>query len=551
MAVSAGVWPGRRWGLGCVVALALLSAAVPVPLGPSSTSARSAAAAALSTTPPNVLLILVDDMRDDELRYMPQTRAWIRKRGVRFVNSFSNNPLCCPARASILTGRYSHNHRVYDTKAPYAFHSFDDRSTLATWLRRAGYATLYIGKYLNKYGSMPPPRRKEGKSLRYVPPGWRVWRASIDGGIPSGPKDGGTYRYFDTTLSMNGKGLENFAGQYQTEVYGKLAERLIQRHAPRRAPFFLHLSFTATHSGAPREKDDPRRIKGDDGIRDSYGTPARPNWVKGRFDRVIREAPGTSWRDPDISDKPRFLRRPPLNAKERAAARELARQRAEALFVVDVQVGRIMRALRRTGELRDTVVMFTSDNGYYLGEQRRRTGKKLPHEPSLRVPFVIRGPGIPAGEVRRDAITSIDLAPTIAEFAGIHPGKDVDGLSLATVARLGDQGWTRPLLTESGPMNKRRWPTTEAGVPTNVWARRDVRFALGVWTPRYMYIAYAGGNREMYDMTADPQQYRNLIHDPAYRPEFVLLRRLLKQLRACDLAECRIPIPAELGGPPT
>src|SRR5690606_8079350 len=124
---------------------------------------------------PNLVLIMFDDMRDDDLRFMPHTRRLVGGAGVRFVNSFSPNPLCCPARASSLTGQYSHNHRVYDVRAPYAFHSFDDRSTLATWLQKAGYATVYLGKYLNLYGEQPEPGASRGRSVRYVPPGWTDW----------------------------------------------------------------------------------------------------------------------------------------------------------------------------------------------------------------------------------------------------------------------------------------------------------------------------------------------------------------------------------------
>ena len=201
---------------------------------------------------------MVDDMRDDDLRYMPRTRRLLGGSGVRFVNSFSPYPSCCPARASVLTGRYTHNHHVEGIHRPYGFTSFDDSSTIATWLDAVGYDTVYLGKYLNGYGEMPEPGRSSGTSVRYVPPGWDTWLGSIDGGLPRDHPDAGqTYHYFDTTLSDDGRGFRNFEGRYQTRVYGQLSRRIVAERAPSDRPYFLHLSFTAPHLGFPREPDDP------------------------------------------------------------------------------------------------------------------------------------------------------------------------------------------------------------------------------------------------------------------------------------------------------
>jgi N-acetylglucosamine-6-sulfatase len=128
---------------------------------------------------------------------MPQTRRLIGDRGVRFANAFSPHPICCPARASVLTGWYTHNHGVYTVNEPFAFPSLPDRSTIATWLQRSGYATVYLGKYLNRYGWLPEPGKTTGNSVRYVPPGWTAWRGSIDRGLPQSHwAAGGTYQYY-------------------------------------------------------------------------------------------------------------------------------------------------------------------------------------------------------------------------------------------------------------------------------------------------------------------------------------------------------------------
>jgi len=550
----------RRWAVGATAAMLAggVTLAANTPARPSSageTTESATTGLVAQQRRPNIVMIMVDDMRTDELRYMPRTRRLIGRRGVTFANSFAPYPLCCPARASVLVGQYTHNHRVFGTNEPWGFHSFDDSSTLATWLRRSGYATIYLGKYLNGYGPMPAPGKETGKSVHYVPPGWTDWRASIDGGLPRGhPKRGRTYAYFNTTLSHDGVGFDNYRGKYQSRVYGTLSQRIIRSRAASARPFFFYASYTAPHFGTPREPDDPRWVTRDDGVRTRLDTPARPREVRGMFDNVIKAAPGADWHDPDFSDKPSYLQgRPPTNAAERGSMRELARQRAESLHVVDVQVERTIRALAASGELRRTLVMFTSDNGYFLGEQRIRSGKTFPHEPSLRVPTLIRGPGVPAGQVRRDPFTSIDFAPTIAAMAGVVPRVPVDGVSMLRVARRGDQGWSRAVLTETGPVSKRvTRDTDEAGRPLdpNNPGARDVRFAIGIRTARYLYVDLASGEEELYDLAFDPEEYDNLVGNPAYADTLALLREELRRMRACDGPACSAPMAPDLVTPP-
>lgn len=507
-----------------------------------------APAAAAAPGPPNVLFIMVDDMRDDDLRYLPHVRTLIRDRGVRFRNSFSPYPLCCPARASVLSGRYTHNHRVFTVYEDYGFHAFDDRATMATMLREAGYATVYLGKYLNRYGIDPPPRADRGNSLHYVPPGWEMWRASLDGGFaPGSPYKGTTYDYDDTTLSFNGVGFEALEGRYQTEAYGDIARNIVRRRAASDQPFLLYLSFTAPHSGWPHEPDDPPPTRLSNGEIYLWRTPARPAWVRGTLDEVVQDAPGASWNDPDITDKPAYLRNlPALRPADRAPLREVARQRAEALTVVDREVGELMSTLAATGELDQTLVVFTSDNGYFLGEQRMRLGKVFPHQPSLRVPLVMRGPGIPAGSTRLDPFTSVDFLPTIAAATGTTPSWKVDGISLWNVARRGDTGWTRGILTETNEVGHPPRNTNEAGEPLSAGGRRDIRFLIGLRTHRYLYVDVAHQRNELYDLRRDPRQYRNLIDVHRYRATRRLLEEALSAVRACRARSCSVPLPPEL-----
>ena len=152
-------------------------------------------------------MITVDDMREDELVYMPKTRALLADAGVTFENSFSPYPLCCPARSSFLTGLYTHNHEVWSHAEPWGFKVLKDADTLPVWLQQAGYDTVFLGKYLNGYGAQPAPDGSSPTSTTYIPPGWSDWRGAIDGGPgPDFPdKDGGTYRFFNTTLNDNGE----------------------------------------------------------------------------------------------------------------------------------------------------------------------------------------------------------------------------------------------------------------------------------------------------------------------------------------------------------
>ena len=506
-------------------------------------------------TRPNVVLIMLDDMRDDDLEHMPLTRSMIGGQGVQFVNSLAPYPLCCPARASVLTGQYAHNHKVWSHRAPWGFGSFDDRSTLATWLQGAGYHTTYIGKYLNGYGPQPPYGQTSGTSTLYVPPGWSDWRASIDGGLaPDHPANGGTYRYMDTTLSDNGRGFIGNQGRYQTKVYGALSEKVVTERAASPQPFFFNVSYAAPHHGSPTDPDDPQPVLTDAGSLQEFKTPMVPSASRGIFDDVITEAPGASWFDHPAAprDRPDYLADlTPMNDGEKAALLEVTRQRAEALSIVDQAVADTIAALEGTGELEDTMVLFTSDNGFFLGEQGIRTGKTLPHEPSIHTPLLVRGPGIPAGEIRYDPFLSIDFAPTIADFTGVTPGAPVDGKSMLPVARDGDTGWKRAVLTETGPRRTVR-ETDESGEPlsTEDPGEADVRYAIGVRSDRYLYVHLANGDEELYDMAVDPSQYDNLVRSEQHARVLELMRRQLQVIRACDEQECRSQLPHRLAAGP-
>ena len=496
---------------------------------------------------PNVLVLMMDDMRDDDLQFMPNVQRLITDEGVRFTNTFSPHPLCCPARASFLTGLYSHNHEVWSHKAPFGFPSFDDRRTFPRRLHEnAGYDTAFVGKYLNGYGRLN--RHDGSSSLRYVPPGWTDWRPSVDN-VHDEPEarhlQGGTYRYFDTTLSDNGV-LEPHQGAYQTTLYSDITQEVVRRQARSPRPFFMQTSFAAPHGGSPTEKDDPRPYVRSDGFRQTWQNPARPKYVKGRFDHVIERLPPWLY-DEEVADKPDLIRsEPPLVAEEYEAVLENHRQRAEAVSAVDDEVANIITTLERTGELDNTYVMLTSDNGYFLGEHRRRQGKILPYDPSLRVPLVMRGPGIPAGEERSDPFLMVDFAPTVLDAAGVAVPTGLDGASMLDVARSGDRGWTRPILTETGPIQLSVEIFTTGELLQRVHGPSALRFSQGVRTGRYLYVEHASRDKELYDLRRDPRQLVNRVDLARYRAVRRTLAEELDRLRQCAGAGCSAPLPQRL-----
>lgn len=535
-----------RRGLLAVAGAAVLAAGLAVPqIGTGATPAPAGAVQPAASRPqpdrPNIVVVMADDMRVDELRHMPSLRATVAEHGLTFQNSFSPYPLCCPARASFLTGRYAHNHKVYWHEAPYGYGAFDDSRTLATSLRGAGYTTGFIGKYLNRYG--PARSKVSGRpSYKYVPRGWTDWRASIDA-VRGVGVHGSTYNYMDTPFNVNGKVDNRYRGRYQSFVIGDFSVDMTEDFSRRDKPFFMYVNYVAPHFGGPREPDDPPAFLIDDkGRRQDVRTPARPPSVRGRFDGLIRRAAGMPKgggpSERDISDKPKaFSRMPEPNARERRAMAELTRQRAESIYVMDQQVKRLVAALKRSGEWADTVFMFTSDNGYYLGEHRRRSGKVRAHEPSLRVPFLVTGPGLRTKADRFDPITTIDVSASILDLAGAKAPWLADGTSRVPTMLDGDRGWSTPVLDEA---------THAEGFDGQSPGFRGPRTSIGIRTARYSYIRNRTDEHELYDLKRDPLQQENVYGHPAYADVVRSLNRVWWRTRNCAGAECRVALPPSL-----
>jgi arylsulfatase A-like enzyme len=453
-----------------------------------------AAGAAPADARPNVVVVETDDQTAASMWAMPTVRRLLADRGVTFDNSFVSYPLCCPSRATFLTGQYAHNHGVFDNRPPRGgYVKLRGESTLPVWLRESGYRTIHVGKYLNGYGRRDPTE---------IPPGWTDWHGLI------GPT---TYHYYGFKINDNGhpRRFARRPSNYQTDVLTRKAVSLIGRASGDRKPFFMWAAFLAPHFSY----DNPRSP---DGIPSPVPAPRD----RGSF--AAEPLPiGPSFDEADVSDKPSTVRQYPLlTESQRAGIEENYRRELEALQAVDRGVGRIVRALREGGELDNTVLAFTSDNGYFHGEHRIPFGKTLPYEPSVRVPLVIRGPGLPQGAHRKRPVSNQDLAPTILDAAGARAGIVQDGLSLMPLARHPGRLVPRDLLFEG------YYPF---GGP--------VRFA-GIRTEDWFYAEYTNGERELYDLTADPDEMTSLSGDPAYETVETDLANRLAVLRNCRGVTC-------------
>ena len=465
---------------------------------------------------PNLVVVMTDDQTLEELSGMPKTRRLLAARGVSFDHSFVSYPVCCPSRATYLTGQYAHNHGVMGLYPPTGgYGRFDKRNALPVWLQRAGYHTAHLGKFLNGYGD---------QEAADVPPGWSDWHATVDYS---------TYNMWGYTINNNGR-MKTYGRPfvedprlYQTDVLAAKAASIVEREAGGDRPLFLSVNFLAPHH---ENRAIQRRT----------GTLVRPApRHRGAFagTPIARAA---SFNESDMSDKPSFLQRRThaLTSRELAAIDRDARARRSALLAVDDGVARIVKALRRRDELDETYIIFTSDNGYMQGEHRVRSGKMLPYDPSTRVPLIIRGPGIPDAQVSGELVANTDLAPTLLELAGAHAGKTVDGRSLLPFARNPALRTKRAVLHETG--GRRYAGPREQDEASNV--RRPVRRVMSyraVRTQRWLYVRWRGGSRELYDLRRDPDQMHSLHAGRRHRHVRRVLARKLRTLAHCAGESCR------------
>ena len=422
---------------------------------------------------PNVFLLFTDDQRFDTLSTMPNVRRYLMDEGVTFTNASVVNPLCCPSRASMLTGQYSHNTGVWTNHPPMGgAEAFDPSSTIATWLQDARYHTLFVGKYLNGYGNPGAHGR---------PPGWDRFAPIVD-------KTGfGFYRGYE--LSIDG----------QRRRYGMRQRDHSTLALPRLTRGFIHRSIT-THPDEP--------------FFAMLGLPAShfPFTPLRRDAKAFSDLP--PWRPPSFG----VVDREGIAAIDRVRLQQL-----RTLAGVDREVGRLVEWLDRIGEMDNTMFILTSDNGYMWGEHGFE-GKIWPYEESIRVPMVIRFDPLTKGLARSDdrPVLNIDLAPTIADIAGIEPPAPVDGDSLLPLLAGRDTAWRKRSVIEYAD---------------GLGGRFDY---CGIREDRWKLVEYESGAMELFDLVEDPWEMGNAVDDPR---SVRILDQLLPVLRRLCRGHPTVSVP--------
>jgi arylsulfatase A-like enzyme len=458
---------------------------------------------------PDIIVVMTDDQTLREMTAMPNTQRLIGNAGATFLNAYVSYPLCCPSRATYLTGQYAHNTGVRTNAPPDGgVERLDRNHTLATWLSSAGYDTIHVGKYLNGYGL----RRKP-----YVPPGWTEWYGLVD----KSTYQMWGYKFFENgTLKTIGDFDVEDPALYQTDVLRSRAIAEIEAHAFDPDPFFLSLMFVAPHGESTRPGSTTT----------PYIRPAP------RHEGIYsgQTMPGAMASEGDVSDKPLYIRRlKPLsgNAKERIL--DDFRARRDSLLAVDEAVAAIVDALGRTNRLGNAYIIFTSDNGFMQGQHRVPKGKYFAYDASSHVPLLIRGPDIPENRSYAQLSSNVDLAPTILDLAGAKPDITMDGISLAPYARGENVSVPRAILHEGlvgGDLDRDGTlaAKTRGGPGTYTAVRTD----------RYLWVQWRGGARELYDLVEDPLELRSRHADPAYAKVRSKLTREVKRLRHCKGQAC-------------
>ena len=521
--------------LACAGAVLLATASVPTSAAGAGPGVAEATAAAVPSRP-NVVIVLADDLdthsvqRMLNLGLMPKLKAGVIDAGTRFSNSFVTTSWCCPSRATLLTGLYSHNHRVLTNSRPLGgVHRFDDSSTLATWLRRAGYRTGLVGKYFNNYGSGNDPTTPVDDP-GYVPPGWSDWQGLMD----KATQGLRSFQMYDYTINDNGTLVRHGTGAaaYQTDVLARRAREFIAdaERSDDAQPFFLLVAPVAPHLEEPSPV-----LSGCSDTEWSNSIRPAPRHA-GTLPASVHVPRPPSFNEADLGDKPTWFRRvPALTPKDIGCLDRQYRDRLTSLRAVDDLVGTLVAALNEFGEWSRTVFIFTSDNGYFYG-QHRLTDKVLGYEESIRVPLYIRAPGFPRQVTTRTALNN-DIAPTVADLAGVSPGFPVDGRSLLPLLRNpAEPDWRRRFLVEYlGPVETGRVPPR---VPFS--AARTTAQSRST-PPNQFYVVWHDGlgSREFYDLASDRHQLASQHANPAWAPVRNALAGWVDQMRGCGGGSCQ------------
>jgi arylsulfatase A-like enzyme len=455
-------------------------------------------------TRPNIVVIMSDDQDDTgSMEIMTKVKNLLSDQGVTFTNSFVTFPLCCPSRASFLTGQYSHNNGVkgndLGTDGGYSKLLPTEVNTLPVWLQDAGYTTALMGKYLNGFTDY---------GLK-IPPGWNTWM-----GLASTPPT-----YYNYPINENGFIHVYGSGpaEYQTDVLAQKAADFIESRSGAAKPFFLWLTPYAPHNGAP-----------------GVGVPEPPQRYKNLFSTLALPT-SPNFNEEDVSDKPIFLKQltPFMNQESIDYTTANFQRRRETILGLDDMVEKVVNALKTSGKYDNTIIIYTSDNGYFRGEHRIAVGKLLMYEEAIRVPLIISGPGVPKKQSRNDLVTNIDLPATVLAFANANSGRNADGKSLIPVIQNSAAPWRTAFLIEGLDQ-----PYSNG----NIYGRFNA-----VRTLNYKYAEHGSfanptstPEQEMYNLSADPYELASVHNNSDYGSAKTSLQSILDTLKNCAGETCWI-----------
>lgn len=447
--------------------------------------------------------MLTDDLSWNLVRYMPHVQQ-LMQQGMTFSNYTVTDSLCCPSRTSIFTGMYPHDTHVWtNTGRLGGFQAFyrhgEENNTFATAVSSVGYRTAMLGKFLNQYA----PRAHMDESTPYVPPGWSQWDVAGSGG----------YREFDYTLNED-HALREYgtsASDYLTTVLDGQAQQFIRSSASDGKPFLLEVATFAPHHPyvpAPADAHSFLNLK----------APRTPAW-----NRLPTHAP--MW----------LRKHQPLTPAEIQGINQAFQKRVEAVQSVDRMIGNLERTVAASGQAQNTIFVFSSDNGYHMGDFRLTPGKLTAFDTDVRVPLVVMGPGIPAGVRNPAVVQNVDLAPTFDAIAGAPIPSNTDGRSMLPLLHgQHPANWpTLALIEHHGPDKNPAdpdYPQVGSGNPPTYAAIRS---------PTFLYVRYRHGEREYYDLARDPYELHNLAPFLTRR-ELHRLNHALNALHHCHgLASCQ------------
>jgi arylsulfatase A-like enzyme len=437
------------------------------------------AAPAAAQPRPNIVFVLTDDLSWNLIPYMPQVQQ-LQREGMTFDRYVVTDSLCCPSRASILTGRYPHSTGVLKNMGADggfgAFHGYEEQSTFATALQRSGYRTALFGKYLNGYF----PFERTDFQRPFVPPGWSAWAVG-----------GQAYREFNYSLAVkptHGKArIVRYGAKpqdYLTDVISGFGKQFVAKAVADRKPFMLELSTYAPHAPSTPA---PRDAAAFPGLTAPRTTP---------FDA------------PQLPPAPAWLSTAPLTGPEIAGLDREFRLRAQSVQAVDRMIGELRAQLRALGVARNTYFVFNSDNGYHMGERRLIAGKQTAWDHDVRVPLVVVGPGVPPSSTTSALAANVDLRPTFQELAGARIGSHVEGRSLVGFLR-----GTPPPEWRTMTLVEHRGAYTEVADP-DFQGRREGKppSYVALRFPDALYVQFESARfaPEYYDLTTDPDERQNL-----------------------------------------